>query len=120
MVAGQATVEVVLVIPVVVALTLVVVQAGVVVRDRLLVVHAGREAARAAAVDPSVATASAAARRATGLADDRLTVSVAGASGAPGDRLTVTVRYRVPTTVPLVGSLVPDLVVQTTVTARIE
>jgi len=117
---GQATVELVLVLPVVVALALAVVQVGVVVRDRLLVSHVGREAARAAAVEPTAEAATAAARQATSLASDRLAVIVGGGSIAPGDRLMVTVRYQAPTTVPLVGLLVPDVMMEATVTVRVE
>jgi Flp pilus assembly protein TadG len=119
---GQATVEAVLVLSVLVALALVVVQVGVVVRDRVLLAHAGREAARAAAVDPTLATATASARAATGLDDGRLTVALSGsgASPAPGDRLTVVVGYRAPTTVPLVGALIPDIDLETSATTRVE
>ena len=117
---GQATVEAVLVISVLVALALTVVQVGVVVRDRVLLAHASREAARAAAVDPTLAAATASARSATGLADDRLTVALSGPAGSPGDRLTVVVRYRAPTTVPLVGALIPDVDLETSATTRVE
>ena len=117
---GQATVEAALVISVLVALALTVVQVGVVVRDRVLLAHASREAARAAAVDPTLAAATASARSATGLVDDRLTVALSGPAGSPGDRLTVVVRYRAPTTVPLVGALIPDVDLETSATTRVE
>ena len=117
---GQATVEAALVISVLVALALTVVQVGVVVRDRVLLAHASREAARAAAVDPTLAAATASARSATGLADGRLTVALSGPAGSPGDRLTVVVRYRAPTTVPLVGALIPDVDLETSATTRVE
>ena len=54
---GQAAVELALVLPLVVALLLAVVQVGLIVRDQVLVVHAAREAAREAAVDPDPAAA---------------------------------------------------------------
>ena len=50
---GQSTVEFALVLPLVVMVLLLVVQVGLVVRDQVLVVHAAREAARAAAVGDS-------------------------------------------------------------------
>ena len=50
---GQSTVEVALLLPFVALLLLAVVQVGLVARDQVLVVHAAREAARAAAVDPA-------------------------------------------------------------------
>jgi Flp pilus assembly protein TadG len=46
-------VELALVLPLVLLLLLGVVQVGLVVRDQILVVHAAREAAREAAVDPA-------------------------------------------------------------------
>ena len=47
---GQAAVELVLVLPVVLLALLMVVQLGVLVRSQVLVVHAAREGARAAAI----------------------------------------------------------------------
>ena len=116
---GQATVEFVLVLPVMIALVLIVVQIGIVTRDRVLLAHTAREAARAAAVDPSPATASAAAEAATGLTADRLTVEL-GTGRATGDRLTVRVRYTSPTDVPLIGLALPDVMLETEVTVRVE
>lgn len=116
---GQATVEVVLVLPVVIGLVLAVVQIGLVARDQLLLIHAAREAARAAAVDPTPDGASSAARAAGGLRPDRLGVDL-GPVGGPGQRLVVTVRYAAPTEVPLVGLLVPDIPLRSDVTVRIE
>ena len=116
---GQATVEFVLVLPVMISLVLIVVQIGIVTRDRLLLAHTAREAARAAAVDPSPATATAAAEMATGLKAERLTVEL-GSSRATGDRLTVRVRYASPTDVPLIGLALPDVMLETEVTVRVE
>ena len=48
---GQSTVELALLLPVVVLLLLAVLQMGLLARDIVLVTHASREAARAAAVD---------------------------------------------------------------------
>jgi Flp pilus assembly protein TadG len=116
---GQATVELALVLPTIVMLILCVVQVGAVVRDRLLLAHVAREAARAAAVEPQLAPALAAAREASGLDPDRLTVHLGGGQ-ASGDRLIVTVAYLAPTDVPIVGSLLPDLSLRTEVTIRVE
>jgi len=116
---GQATVELALVLPAVAAALLAVVQVGLVVRDQVLVVHAAREAARAAAVDPSDGAARDAAAAATGLDPARLRVAL-GPQRAPGDRLTVTVTYTAPTRVPLVGALVGDLRLRAEVTTRVE
>lgn len=106
-------------LPVMIALVLIVVQIGIVTRDRLLLAHTAREAARAAAVDPSPATATAAAEAASGLTAERLTVEL-GSGRATGDRLTLRVRYASPTDVPLIGLALPDLMLETEVTVRVE
>lgn len=114
---GQAAVEVALVMPVVAVLLLAVVQVALVVRDQVLVVHAAREAARAAAVDPSAGAARRAALAATSLDPDRLEVD----QPAPGGRLaSASVEYRSPTRAPLIGPLLPDVVVRAQVTMRRE
>src|SRR3954471_19375510 len=110
---GQAAVELALVLPLVFVVLLGVVQVLLVGRDQIAVIHAAREGARAAAVaaDP-VGEGTAAATAAAGLAVDRVSVTVAGGS----DEVTVTVRYAVPTDVPLVGALVGDVTVTGTAT----
>ena len=118
--AGQATVELVLSLPVVLLVLLLVVQVGVVARSQVLVVDAARQGARSAAVGASVAEVSAAARATPGLEGGRLRVTVTGAGGAPGSDVAVTVRYREPTDVALVGGLLPDRELTATVTMRLE
>lgn len=117
--AGQATVELALVLPLVMLLVLSVVQVGLVVRDQVLVVHAAREAARRAAVDPAPAAALEAARGAAGLVAERLTVATSGRAG-PGSRVSVEVRYRSPTDVPLAGALVGDITLHARASMRVE
>lgn len=97
---GQATVELALVLPVVVALLALVVQVALVGRDRVALVHATRAVARAVAVDPREAVARDALRRAGGRAAGGR-VELAG-SRRPGGMLTVTVTAE-PSRVPLVG-----------------
>ncbi|QXC60098.1 pilus assembly protein [Aquihabitans sp. G128] len=116
---GQATVELALALPVVVLALLLVVQVALVARAQLLVVHAAREGARAAAVDPDPGAAARAARATPGLRAGDLRVEVAG-RGGEGSRVRVTVRYRVRTDVPLVGGLLGDPTVSATVTMRVE
>jgi Flp pilus assembly protein TadG len=116
---GQATVEVALLLPVVALLLLAVVQVGLVVRDQVLVTHAAREAARAAAVDPQPSAAREGAEAAARLDPGRLTVDLSGSTDA-GGRLTVTVRYRSPTDVPLVGALLGDRTLAAQATMRVE
>lgn len=116
---GQATVELVLVLPVVVILALVVAQAAAIGRDQLLVAHAAREAARAAAVDTDAGAAASAARGAAALDPGRLSVAVKGRGGT-GSRVTAAVTYRAPTNVPLVGALLGDVVLSSSATMRVE
>lgn len=107
---GQAAVEVALVLPVVALLLLLVVQAALVVRDQVLVVHAAREAARAAAVDPAAGAPRRAALAAAPLDPARTQVEVG--PGRRGRLVAVTVSYRSATVAPFVGALVPDLVLR--------
>jgi Flp pilus assembly protein TadG len=116
---GQATVELALVLPLVALLLLALVQVAVVARDQVLVAHAAREAARAAAVDDDADVARRAAERAGPLAADRLTVTVSGRDGA-GSRVRVVVRYRVPLRLPLIGQAVRDVELRSEATMRVE
>jgi Flp pilus assembly protein TadG len=116
---GQATVELALVLPLLVVLLLAILQIGLLGRDLVLVTHASREAARAAAVDPDPGAAVAAARAAGGLAEERLTVMVTG-GGDAGSRVQATVTYRARTEVPLIGALVGDRTIRSSTTMRVE
>jgi hypothetical protein len=100
-------VELALVLPVVMIVLLLVVQVGLVVRDQLLVVHAAREAARAASVGDAPDEVQRVAGRAGPLVASRLHVMVSG--GGRGFAVEVDVRYHCVTDLPLVGPLVPDL-----------
>lgn len=113
--AGQASVELALALPVVVALLLGVVQALSVAAAQVGVELAAREGARAAAVaaDPTAAAA-AAARAATPLHPLDVGVTV----GA--HHVTVTVVHRVGTDVPLIGRLIGDVDVRADVTMALE
>lgn len=116
---GQAAVETALVLPLIMAVALVLVQVGLLVRDHVLVVHAAREAARAAAVDPTTEAARMGAVAATGLDASRLQVETAG-SRTTGGLLRVTVRYRPEPAVPIVGRLFPSVAIQEALTVRVE
>ncbi len=113
---GQATVESALLLPFVALLLLAVVQVGLVVRSRVLVTHAAREGARAAAVGGSDSDV----RRAVEVAGDlpihRLDVTVSRSDGVA----TVTVTFSDPTDVPLVGSMVGDAEMQAVARMRLE
>jgi hypothetical protein len=112
---GQATVEFALVLPFVVMLALAILQVGLLVRDHLAVVHAAREAARAASVDPDPSRARRVAHRT--LPD--ATVHV-GERGGVGEPVEVEVSYQAKTNLPLVGPLFPDPVFHATAVMRVE
>lgn len=106
---GQASVELALALPFVLAALLLVVQVGLVVRAQVLVVHAAREAARAAAVGEPPPPPD-------GLDPTRTEVRVVESGG----RARATVTYRARTDIPLVGPLVPDLELRGAATMRVE
>lgn len=117
--AGQATVELALVLPVIVMLLAVVAQVGLVVRDAVLVANASREAARAAAVDPDPGAAIDRARASSGLDPGRLAVDLSGRAGR-GSLVTATVRYRAHIWVPLVGLVLDGVDLSSSTTMRVE
>ena len=118
--AGQAATELALVVPLLVLLLLGVVQVTLVARDQVLVVHAAREAAREAAVDPRPAAIRQAANRAgSGLKPERLGTETSQTGGAPVTVI-VHVAYRAPTDVPLIGPLLPDVEVRAKAAMRRE
>ena len=112
---GQATVELVLLLPLVFVLLLAVVQVALVARDHVLVGAAARDAARAAAVG-DVDGARRAALDGSGLdaADTEVDIDVGAA------RVTARVRHRNRTTVPIVGRLVGDVTVEAVVVMQRE
>jgi Flp pilus assembly protein TadG len=112
---GQVTVEFAFVLPLLVLAALAVIQVGLVVRDEIGVVHAAREAARAASVDPDPDAAVRAARRTLPDADVEV-----GPRRRIGDEITVTVRYHSVTNLPLVGPLMPDPDLHASATMRLE
>jgi Flp pilus assembly protein TadG len=97
-----------------------IVQAGLVVRDQLLVSHAAREAARAASVSDSdrLGAATLAARQAGDLAADRISATTTMVDGDASVR--VVISYRSTTGIPMIGSLVPDIDLESTVVMRVE
>jgi TadE-like protein len=113
--AGQATVEFAFVLPLLVLAALAVIQVGLVVRDQMGVVHAAREAARAASVDPDPGAAVRAAHR---------TMPGAHVDIGPrphlGEEITVTVRYHSETNLPLVGPLMPYPALHASASMRVE
>lgn len=117
---GQSTVEFAMILPLVALVLLLLVQAGLVVRDQLLVSHAAREAARAAAVSENDRAGAAleAARQSGPLERDRLSGTVAMGGGGTAVRVVIT--YRSPTELAVIGPLVPDVTLSSSVVMRVE
>jgi hypothetical protein len=116
---GQATVELALCLPVLAALALVLLQVVVVVRAQVLLTHAAREAARETAVTSDLRAIRRAAELSGDLDGSRLVVTVRG-RGRPGSRARVELRYRAPTELPLVGSLLTDVTLRANAAIRVE
>jgi hypothetical protein len=91
------------------------VQVALLVRDRLAVAHAAREAARAASVDPDPGAATRAAHRT--LRDATVRV---GARPDVGEPIAVEVELKAVTDVPVVGALFPDPTFTSRVVMRVE
>lgn len=109
---GQATVELALVLPLLLVLVLLAVQVGLVVRDQVLLVHATREAARAAAVGGATEPVPAPG----GLDPARLELDV----GGDGRDVWAVGRYRTPVLVPLLSRLQGEVVLRSQLTMRRE
>jgi Flp pilus assembly protein TadG len=108
---GQAAVEFAITLPLVVLLVLGIVQVALVVRDQLALELAAREGARAAAVS---ATPSAAAEAAARAAVTLRPLDVA--TSERGGRVTVEVRHRSESGVPILGALVGPIELRAVVT----
>ncbi len=113
--AGQATVELALLLPFVVMLIMLVVQTLVLGRDYILTVHAAREAARAESVDPTGRDARTSVSRVLPGAHLQIVPR-----NKIGDPVQATVKYTVHTDVPLIGVLLPDVSLAASVTMRSE
>jgi hypothetical protein len=102
-IAGQATVELALVLPLLFLLLMAVFQVAVIARDQVLTVQAARAAVREAAVGAGNGRVQGAARDV--LAGAEVDVRTPGEIGEP---VVVQVHYKSRTTLPLVGALFPD------------
>ena len=110
---GQATVEFALVIPLVAMMLLLIVQAAVVVREQVMLINGVREAARAAAVDPS-ADITGLTRTASGISPIRVSTSNNGTT------ITVTANAEVPIVVPFLRSVRSSVGIDAQATFRSE
>lgn len=113
---GQSTVEFVLILPMVMVLLLGLIQAGVLLRDQILVAGAAREGAREAAVNPDILEVKRAAQRA--FPGRNLTIEVIRGSER-GDSARVTV-VGSPTALPLVGAAVSGRHLTSSAVMRVE
>lgn len=113
---GQSTVEFALVLPLVAILLLGFLQAGIFLRDHLLVQSAAREGAREAAVTADRSRIERAAMRSAGGLD--VTVNVDRGADR-GDPVSVVVTAR-PTAIPLVGAIVSGQSLRSEAVMRVE
>lgn len=103
---GQSTVELAALLPVLVIVSLLVIQAALVARDRIALTHRCRAAARQAMVQPSAAAAAAAGATAAE-AGSGFSADLSGPRSA-GSLVTVTCHQRLVTGLPLVGPMLGD------------
>lgn len=116
---GQSAVELALALPVLFLLLLALLQTAVIVRDKVVVTHAAREAVREAAVRDDRSAPRRAALSRSGLDGRRLSVIVTGQRRG-SRRVSARLTYRVPTAVPIVGALVPDVTLRASAAMRRE
>jgi hypothetical protein len=115
---GQASAELALALPIVAMVALAVVQVAVIAHRQVVIVHAAREGARAAAVadDDAHGAADGAVGRSAVLDPGRVSVR----TQTEGEEVTVIVTFRDPTDVPFVGPLLPDVTLTSAATMRRE
>jgi hypothetical protein len=94
-------------------------QVGVIARSHVQLTHAAREAAREAAVSDNRSSPRRAAIARSTLDPDRLDVEVTGQRQG-SRRVRAKLTYEVPTRVPVVGTLVPDVTLQAEAAMRRE
>jgi Flp pilus assembly protein TadG len=107
---GSATLEFALVLPLVLVMTLALVQVGVLVKDQLVVAESARAGAREASVNvDDDAARQAAVEAASSLDAARLDVAVERGGGA-GDAVSVAVTYHAPVAITVVAWLFPSTI----------
>ncbi len=116
---GQATVELVLALPILAVVIMAFVEAAMIGADQVRVSHAAREGARMAAVDPDVAAVDSAVE-ASGLVGAEVEVTPAAAERRLGGPVTVSVTYHPKAHVPLIGDLFTILTLYGEATMRVE
>lgn len=116
---AQSTVELALLTPVIFTLLLWIAQFGLVLNQKITLTHAARESARAVAIHNNPTVAREAALASSNLSASRLKVSLKG-DASPGELVTVRLNYAFPTDIPLVGALIGDINLSSSVTMRAE
>jgi TadE-like protein len=111
---GQAAVELALALPIVLLATMGIVQVAVIARDQVAIVHAAREAARAAAVNVDATTAAQLAVGGLPLSDLEVRTSELGGN------VLATASAVDHTDVPLIGWLLPDVTVSASASMMVE
>lgn len=116
---GQSSVELALSLPIIFLLLMALLQVVVIARDHVQLTHAAREAAREAAVSDNRSAPRKAALARSQLEPDRLKVEVSG-QRPRSRRVRAKLTYEVPTKVPIVGILVPDVTLEAEAAMRRE
>ena len=116
---GQATVELALTLPALALVLGAIVEVSLVAGDQVRLVHAAREAARVAVVDPDLSAVRAVAEK-SGLSDLELKVEPSSAYRVQGEPLNVEASAHPDGRVPLIGILFEHLELHATATMRIE
>jgi hypothetical protein len=116
---GQATVELVLALPILVVVVMAFVEAAMIGADQVRVSHAAREGARMATVDPAAAAVDRAVE-ASGLPGAEVEVTPGSSERRLGGPVTVSVAYHPKAHVPLIGHLFTLLTLRAEATMRVE
>lgn len=117
--AGQSSVELALSLPILFLLLMALLQTALIAREHVQLNHAAREAAREAAVSDDRSAPRRAAVARTTLDPNRLDVQVTGQRRG-SRRVRAKLSYEVPTRVPVVGLLVPDVTLEAEAAMRRE
>ena len=117
--AGQSSVELALSLPILFLLLMALLQTVLIARDHIQLTHAAREAAREAAVSDNRTAPRRAAVSRTALDPNLLKVEVTGQRQG-SRRVRAKLRYEVPTRVPVIGLLVPDVTLEAEAAMRRE
>ena len=113
--AGQSTVEFALIIPVVAIFLMLILQVGLVVRQKILVTNSSREAARILSVENDFGKATMKAKETVN--DAKVIIS---RPANQGEYLTVTIKDVVKSKMPILGVIFPDISVTSKTTMRVE